>query len=165
MTAPLPQGTIDARALLLEATTGDRCLLQAPQVLAIRIENTYEQGGEEFWVDARMNWSTEPCTLTIDNAVEAQADYDIQSYFAHRHRKGATVATGMHSGHYVSYFKHAGSWSLADDEKVRRLAEPPTEFPYLVFLARSDRQAGVHMKSLEKRFRRVQAQGQYSNRD
>ena len=36
---------VDAHALLIVAATGDRSLKVAPQALAIRIENTYEQGG------------------------------------------------------------------------------------------------------------------------
>ena len=47
---------VDARGLLLEATTGDRALKLGAQVLAIRVENTYEQGGEIFWVDAQISW-------------------------------------------------------------------------------------------------------------
>jgi hypothetical protein len=130
---------VDARALLLEATTGDRCLRRAPHALAIRIENTYEQGGEAFWVDAQVAWPNEPLTLTLGNDAEPQVDYDVQAYLVHRHEKSAPVSRGMRSGHYIAYFRHGAAWYLADDEKVTMLTQPPTEFPYVVMLARSDR--------------------------
>ena len=48
---------VDARVLMLEAATGGRSLKKAPAALAFRVENTYEQGGEEFWVDGHVAWS------------------------------------------------------------------------------------------------------------
>ena len=112
---------VDARGLLLEATTGEEALKLGAQVITIRIENTYEQGGEFFWVDAQIAWSCEPTTLTIDNDAEPQVDYEVQAYLAHRHDANAPVSAGMRSGHYVAYFKHGASWYLANDEKVEKL--------------------------------------------
>ena len=93
---------VDVGALLLEATTGDGALNLGPQALAIRIENTYEQGGEAFWVDARVAWPSHPLTLTIANDAEPQVDYDVQAYLVHRHDAGAAVSRRMRSGHYVA---------------------------------------------------------------
>ena len=146
---------IDVRALLLEATTGDRALKKAPQALAIRIENTYEQGGQAFWVDARVAWPNEALTLTTTNAIEPQADYDVQAYLVHRHEQDAPVSAGMRSGHYVAYFKHGAAWYLADDANITLLTELPTEFPYLVFLARCDRASGEHMSAMRKRMQGI----------
>ena len=142
---------VDARGLLLEATTSDRALKLGAQALTIRVENTYEQGGENFWVDAQISWPSEALTLTVANEAEPQVDYDVQAYLVHRHDVGAPVSRGMRSGHYVAYFKHGASWYLADDSRVTMLAEPPTEFPYVVFLARVDRASGSHMTALRKR--------------
>ena len=83
---------------------------------------TYERGGEAFWVDARVNWPSTSCTLTVENEAEPQADYDVQAYLVHRHDAGVPVSRGMCSGHSVAYFKHGGTWYLADDAKVTMLA-------------------------------------------
>ena len=146
---------VDARELLLEATTGEGALKLGAQVITIRIENTYEQGGALFWVDAQIAWSSEPTTLTIANDAEPQVDYDVQAYLVHRHNADAPVSSGMQSGHYLAYFKHGATWYLADDDKVTLLASPPTEFPYLVFLARCDRARGAHATSMQKRLRDI----------
>ena len=124
--------------------------------MAIRIENTYEQGGEAFWVDARVAWPNDQLTLTVANDAEPQVDYDVQAYLVHRPAPGASVARGMRSGHYIAYFKHGAAWYLADDGKVTMLTAPPTEFPYVVFLARCDRARGRHMTALRKRVQGVQ---------
>ena len=100
---------VDVGSLLLEATTGDGALNLGPQALAIRIENTYEQGGEAFWVDARVAWPSDQLTLTVANDAEPQVDYDVQAYLVHRPDPGASVARGMRSGHYVAYFKHGAA--------------------------------------------------------
>ena len=90
----------------MEATTGDRCLNQAPDALVIRIENTYEQGGEHFWVDLDVKWPSDSCTLTVNNDAQPYVDYDVQSYLVHRPQKELPVSEGRKSGHYLAYFKH-----------------------------------------------------------
>ena len=70
----LAAAAVDARELLLEATTGDGALRHGAQALTIRIENTYEQGGDAFWVDARVAWPNEPLTLTVENDAAPQVD-------------------------------------------------------------------------------------------
>ena len=142
---------IDARALLLEATTGDGGLKLAPAVLAIRINNIYEQGDDAFWVDAQVDWPKEALTLTIANDAAPQAEYVVQSYLVHRRDEGASVSLGMRSGHYVAYFQHGASWYLADDSRVTLLTEAPREFPYVVFLTRRDCVGGRHMSAMRKR--------------
>ena len=62
----------------------------------------------------------------------------------------------MRSGHYVAYFKHGAAWYLADDAKITLLTELPTEFPYLVFLARCDRASGTHVSAMRKRTQGIQ---------
>ena len=142
---------IDMRSLLLEATTGDQALRRAPQVLTLRIENTYEMGGDAFWVDARVAWPGGPITITTLDGTEPHIDYEVQAYLVHRRAEDVSVSVGMRSGHYIAYFKHGNAWYLADDERVTRLTEPPKEFPYVVFLARCDRERGRHMSALQKR--------------
>ena len=83
---------------MLEATTGEGSLKQAPPALAIRINNIYEQGGGEFWVDAQVEWSSEAITITIANDAEPEAEYDVQAYLVHRHADGAQVFQDVHSG-------------------------------------------------------------------
>ena len=148
-------GAIDARALLLEATTGDVGLKHAPAVLAIRINNIYEQGDEEFWVDVHVDWPKEAFTVTIGNEAAPQAQYSVQSYLTHRREEGASVSRGMRSGHYVAYFQHDGSWYLADDAKVTLLTEAPQEFPYIVFLTRSNCLGDNHMGAMRKRIQNM----------
>ena len=142
---------IDARALLLEATTGEGGLKHAPPSLAIRINNIYEQGDAEFWVDAHVDWPTEAFTVTINDAAAPQAEYVVQSYLAHRREEGASVSRGMRSGHYVAYFQHQGTWYFADDSTISMLTGAPQEFPYIVLLARSDCLGDVHMTAMRKR--------------
>ena len=142
---------VDMQALLLEATTGETALERSPDALMLRIENTYEEGGELFWVDALAKWPDGPYPITTKEAVQAQRDYDVQAYLVHRHDAGADVSSGVRSGHYVAYFKCDDAWYRADDEQVSRLSDPPTEFPYVVFLTRSDRKGGWHLAALTKR--------------
>ena len=147
---------IDARTLLLEATTGDGGLKRAPPALIIRINNIYEQGGEEFWVDARVEWPNEALTITIGNDAEPEVEYDVQACLVHRHADGAPVSRGMRSGHYVAYFRQGAAWYLADDSKVTRLSTSPTEFPYVVLLARKDRLRAEKLASaIQKRMQGV----------
>ena len=68
-------------------------------------------------------------TLSVENDLEPQVEYDVQGYLVHRHSEGVPASTGMRSGHYVAYFKHDAAWDLADDSEVIKLPEPPTEFP------------------------------------
>ena len=131
---------VDMRALLLEAVTGETALEQSPEALVVRLENTYEEGGELFWVNVDAKWPEEPYPITTKESGQAQTEYIVQAYLVHRRAAGAGVAQGMRSGHYIAYFKRSGQWYRADDEQVTLLAEPPTEFPYVVFLARSSRQ-------------------------
>ena len=102
-----------------------------------------------------MKWPSTSFTRTVADDAEPQADYDVQAYLVHRHDAHGPVSTGMCSGHYVAYFKHGTTWYLADDAKVSMLTGPPTEFPYVVFLARSDRASGSHMSALQKRIQGI----------
>ena len=63
--------------------------------------------------------------------------YDVHGYVAHRHDASVPAAVGMRGGHYVAYMLHGGDWYEADDAVVKKLAAPPSAFPYLVFLAQS----------------------------
>ena len=130
-------------------------------MLAIRINNIYEQGEEEFWVDAQVDWPKEALTLTIANEAAPEAEYVVQSYLVHRRDEGASVSQGMRSGHYVAYFQNGASWYLADDLRVTMLTEAPREFPYVVLLTRRDCLGGGHMDAMWKR---VQSMRQTRNR-
>ena len=48
----------------MKPPTDDRAIRNAPPILLVRMENTYEQGGEMFWVDARVNWANGRVHLT-----------------------------------------------------------------------------------------------------
>ena len=168
-------GPLDAKALLLEATTGDGALGKGAQALIIRLENTYEQGGDKFWVDAEVEWPEDSLTLTVANDEEPQVEYDVQGYLVHKppqfskeekeqedlgqyHRlleARRRAFEGRNSGHYIAYFKHGAAWYRADDSNVEMLPEKPKEFPYVVFLARSDRGRPAHAAALQKRLQEV----------
>ena len=100
-------------SLLLEAATGEGALRQAPQVLILRIENTYELLGEAFWIDARVAWPDAPCVLTTLLTDEPEVMYQVQAYVVHRHNENEPVASGARSGHYSAYFKHMEEWYQA----------------------------------------------------
>ena len=55
---------LDMPSLLIEAATGEQALCVPPPAVVLRIENTYEQGDESFWVDAKANMFTTP-TLSL----------------------------------------------------------------------------------------------------
>jgi len=62
---------VDMRSLLLVALTGERSLREAPLLLAARVENIYVEGDEEFFVDARADWSQVTMDLSPCFASEA----------------------------------------------------------------------------------------------
>ena len=67
---------IDARALLLTAMTDEGKLGIGAQVLVLRVQTTYELGGEDFWVDAQVTWPDHSLTVTVANEAEPQVEYD-----------------------------------------------------------------------------------------
>ncbi|CAK0796442.1 unnamed protein product, partial [Prorocentrum cordatum] len=147
-------GAIDAKALLLTAMADEGKLGIGAQVLVLRMETTYELGGEDFWVDAHVTWPDHSLTVTVANEAEPQVDYDVQAYLVHI-PFDTDVSRGMRSGHYVAYFKHGSTWYEADDQKVTMLTEPPTKFPYVVLLARCDRGRPAHAAALRRRVQAV----------
>ena len=61
---------VDMQSLLVVALTGERALREAPLLLAARVENIYVEGDEEFFVDARADWSQvtmdlRPCFASV----------------------------------------------------------------------------------------------------
>jgi len=145
------------RALLFEAATGETALEKSPDALVFRLENTYEEGGELFWVNARAKWSEGYYPITTKEAGQTQTNYNLQAYLVHRRAPSAGVAQGMRSGHYVAYFRCKRKWYRADDERVTLLSKAPTEYPYLVFLTRiQGRERHLRIrKILEKRAARI----------
>ncbi|CAK0876828.1 unnamed protein product [Prorocentrum cordatum] len=141
---------IDAQTLLLTAASGDGALRVGSEALVIRFENAYEQGGKQFWVDAKVKWPSGPLTLTFDNAREEDVEYDVQGYIVHVHA-GSEISQGMRSGHYIAYFKHRSAWYLADDATATELGAAPADFPCIVFLARRDRRQSEHVQKLQER--------------
>ena len=149
----LREGALSARQLVLEATStrdeAGRRLRTAPLVLVLRVQPWYERAGARFWVDTRVDWESGSYTVTLDRLeMPTEADYDVQAFVVHIHRRNVGVDEGMRSGHYVAYFKHGDRWYEADDSHVRRLERCPRAFPYLIFLARGDRARGRTASSL-----------------
>ena len=132
---------VDMPNLIRVSLTGDSALQEAPPLLAIQIAKVYNLSDSDWWVDARADWPSELIDLSACVAsphdLAVQPTYRLRALVVHRHAQGP-ADSGMCSGHYVAYVRHARSWLLADDSKVERHAVAPTEFPYLVFLERVD---------------------------
>ena len=76
-------GPIDAGELLLTAMTDEGKLGIGAQVLVLHVETTYEQGGEDFWVDAHVTWPDNSLTVTVANEAEPHVDYNVQAHLVH----------------------------------------------------------------------------------
>ena len=125
--------------LLVSSLTGDRAIAEAAPALVVRVENIYEAGGEYFTVDAKARWSSEPFAVTVRDDPDQCPRYVVAGYVAHMRGEGVDALQQMRSGHYIAYVYCGGVWFEMDDAKVISLIEPPTRFPYLVFLQRADR--------------------------
>ena len=125
--------------LLVSSLTGDRAIAEAASALVVRVENIYEAGGEYFAVDARAGWSSEPFAVSVRDDPDQCPHYVVAAYVAHIRSSGVGGLQRMSSGHYISYVRCGNTWFEMDDAKVTALTEPPTRFPYLVFLERIDR--------------------------
>ena len=115
------------------------------------VRNTYEQLSETFWIDAQVLWPDTQCTVTIVLPDEPEVLYEVQAYVVHRHNTSDSVASGALSGHYYTYFKRLGVWYKADDERVTKMASSPTEFPYLVALAKCSLDKASYLHALRQR--------------
>jgi hypothetical protein len=70
---------VDIQGLLVQTLTGDKALGQAPPLLLLRVENIYNVGGEDFYVDARASWPSAPidlaaCMLHADGSSEGRSE-------------------------------------------------------------------------------------------
>jgi len=61
------------QSLLLVALTGERALREAPLLLVARVENIYVEGDEEFFVDARADWSQTTAGLDLGPCFTSEA--------------------------------------------------------------------------------------------
>ena len=156
---------VDMYEVLQEALR-EQNLQEAPKLLVICLDNTYEQGDSIFWVTARVSWSPESISLEHATPGSAMVKYRLRGYIEHKHGD-PTPSRGMQSGHYVAYLCCSLSatasapdgvqetvWVEADDDRVRRLATPPCAYPYVVFyeLASQD------PDPLEKRIREARSE-------
>jgi hypothetical protein len=55
---------VDMAALLHQATTDDGALHGSPQALVIRVENTDQEAGSSFWLNACVTWLDGPLRMT-----------------------------------------------------------------------------------------------------
>ena len=122
---------VDMPNLIRVSLTGDSALQEAPPLLAIQIAKVYNLSDSDWWVDARADWPSELIDLSACVAaphdLAVQPTYRLRALVVHRHAQGP-ADSGMCSGHYVAYVRHARSWLLADDSKVERHAVAPTGF-------------------------------------
>ena len=65
-TAPVPMAS-----MLLGAVCDDQAIAEAPDALVLQIASSYEVGGEEFPVDARVDWGGGPITLAPTDSARA----------------------------------------------------------------------------------------------
>jgi hypothetical protein len=129
---------VHVRTLLVGSLTGDQAIAEAVPALVVRVENLYETGGEYYTVDAGANWAGAPFELSVRDAPDRRPHYDVAGFVAHISDPGADARRRMRSGHYIAYVHCEGCWFELDDSKITALSEPPTRFPYLVFLMRTD---------------------------
>jgi len=133
-------GVVDMAALVMSTLTGEQAIAEAAAALVLRIDNVYEVEGEFFSVDARADWSRTAFGVTVRDDPGVLPEYTVAAYVAHVADDQVSGAQRMRGGHYVAYVLSDGSWFEFDDAVVRRLAAPPSRFPYLVFLSRADNQ-------------------------
>ena len=124
--------------LLASSLTGDQAIAAAVPALVVRVENIYESGGAFFSVDASAAWSADPFELTVRDAPDRRPRYAVAGYVAHINDAAVGAKQRMRSGHYVAYVHCGGDWFQLDDSRIVALDTPPTRFPYLVFLVRTD---------------------------
>ena len=129
---------VHVRTLLVGSLTGDQAIAEAVPALVVRVENLYEAGGEYYTVDAGANWAGAPFELSVRDAPDRRPHYEVAGFVAHVSDPGADARRRMRSGHYIAYVHCEGCWFELDDSKITALSEPPTRFPYLVFLVRTD---------------------------
>ena len=132
--------------LLVASLTGDSALREHPPAVLVRVENTYEQHGQHFSVDARAAWNTSSLPLTLLDQPGVSMPYDVAGYVAHIHNGDADAMQRMKSGHYIALVCAQGVWYEINDAIVTRLHSPPSHFPYIVFLKRvaHKRRRGKH---------------------
>ena len=103
---------------LKSALIDDQGLDAAPLVLVIRVENTYEEAGLAFAVDAKADWSVVDIAVSILGRPEAQPTYTVTGFIAHEHHGNVEAAQRMRSGHYKAYLHNSGIWFEMDDDRV-----------------------------------------------
>ena len=129
---------VSITALLASSLTGDQAIADAAPALVARVENIYEAGGEYFAVDVSADWAGGPFELTVRDAPDRHPHYAVAAFVAHLGDSALDARRRMRSGHYIAYVQCEGHWFEVDDSKIVALSEPPTRFPYLVFLVRTD---------------------------
>ena len=109
---------VNLNALIISTLTGDRALATAPKLLLLRIENIYEELGEQYFVDAKVDLSMGVYDLAGCIAGDRPTTrYTVRGYVQHRHGL-EPPANGMACGHYVAYCRRGDAWFCADDASV-----------------------------------------------
>ena len=129
---------VSMAGLLVSSLTGDQGIAEAARAIVARCENIYTQGDAYFAVDARVAWDFDTVELTVLGAPGRLPRYRVAAYVAHVHSTDADARARMRSGHYIAYVCNHGCWYELNDNSVVALAAPPSRFPYLVFLVRTD---------------------------
>ena len=80
---------IDFDRILVESLTGDRAIAAPPELLAVRVENIYEEGGGAYFVDARVTWPAAaldlaPCLAEVTGAA-VDVHYNLRGFVAIQH--------------------------------------------------------------------------------
>eukprot|EP00973_Karenia_brevis_P076571 10637520-Karenia_brevis.AAC.1 len=75
---------VDMVEVLQEALRGQN-LQEAPKLLVLCIDNTYEQGDSAFWVTARVLWSPESISMEYAAPGGAVTKYRLRGYIEHKH--------------------------------------------------------------------------------
>jgi hypothetical protein len=152
------QDVIDMVSFLQKAMGGAELLLRAvPPALAVRLPQFIEQGGDDVEPDAERTWIQEDFVddrrevIWGDERVDLtaccsegckdrdQAVYRLKAFVSYCN-KPEWPALAMSQGHFVAYFREADTWyafdDLDQDARMRVIAKPPNDYPYLCFLER-----------------------------
>ena len=86
----------------------------------------------------KADWTGAPFELTVCDAPDRHPHYGVAGFVAHVSDPGVGARQRMRTGHYIAYVRCEEQWFELDDSKITALDAPPTSFPYLVFLVRTD---------------------------
>ena len=135
---------IDMCRLLESTLVGDRTLDRTPPAIVFRLENVFIEEGEFFFVDAKCSWNDGVCNFEATGPEGCAVSYKVAACVVHRHgRRPLPGELWMHAGDYDAFCHQGTTWHKWSGEDslhgwVEELSAPPTCFPCIVFLVRSD---------------------------